>query len=198
MRYISLGFAFVCLLVSLSADAAERDVSVSFGLGSEGGLNFRKAVSDRLTVFAGASMSTSKSTTNSYNYSTFNGVNTSTTTTNSSTAKNYSMSLGTRLYLSKETISSFTLLSVGESYSKSSSGDINYSLNSSLRSYFANVGYGLEYFIDPHFSIEAIAGCSMFYTPSVEVSSIYSSSSYSSSSRSISFPNIGTAITYYW
>jgi hypothetical protein len=197
MRYISSGFAFVCLLVSFSAEAAERDIGVSFGLGSEGGLTFRKVVSDKLTVFAGASMSTSKSTTNSYNYSTFNGVNTSTTTTNSSTAKNYSMSLGTRLYLSKETISSFTLLSIGESYSKYSSGDTYYSPNSS-RSYFANVGYGFEYFIDPHLSIEAIAGCSMFYTPPVENLSVDGSYSYSSSSRSITFPNVGTAITYYW
>ena len=187
MRHFSLCFGVVFLVVSFSADAADtnqadtnqKDYAVSFGVGLGGGLSVKKALGESTWVFASASMYGGKST----------GQYTSGTTTVSvnTTSRSYFLSAGVRQYLSNDKLSKFIQLSMGESYSKYS-GDGYYS---SGRTYGATAAYGLEYFLDTDFSVEGTVGLSYSYSPG---------NSYSSnvSTRSMGFPVVGTAISYYW
>ncbi len=183
MLRLSLGFGFVFLLVSFSAvavDTNQKDYAVSFGVGSGSGLSIKKALGESTWIFANASLSAGKTEVQN----TFNGA----TVTTSSTNRNYSMSAGVRQYLSNEKLSRFIQLSLAETYSTFSSNGLP---QTSSRSYVATAGYGLEYFIDTHISVEGIVGLNYTYNPS-------SSSLSNVSSRNTSFPVVGTAITYYW
>lgn len=187
MRHFSLCFGIAFLVVSFSADAADanqadtdqKDYAVSFGVGAGSGLSVKKALSESTWIFANASMYAGKST----------GQYTSGATTISYNATNrsYSLSAGVRRYLSNDKLSKFIQLSLGESYSKYS-GDGYYS---SQRFYGATAAYGLEYFLDTDLSIEGTVGLSYSYSPG-------SSSAPNVSSRNMSFPVVGTAISYYW
>jgi hypothetical protein len=187
MRHFSLCFGVVFLVVSLSADAADanqadtdqKDYAVSFGVGAGSGLYFRKALSESTWIFAGASIWAGKSTGQYTSGATTVSVNT--------TTRSYSVSAGVRQYLSNNKLSKFIQLSLDESYSKYS-GDGYYS---SYRHYGATGGYGLEYFLDTHLSIEGTVGLSYSYTPDT-------SSMSDVSNRGMSFPVVGTAISYYW
>lgn len=182
MRHFSLCFGIVFLVVSISADAADtnqKDYAVSFGVGSGSGLSVKKALSESTWIFANASMSAGKSTGQYTSGATTVSVNT--------TSRSYLLSAGVRQYLSNDKLSKFIQLSLGESYSKYS-GDGSYS---SMRSYGATAGYGLEYFLDTHLSIEGTVGLSYSYFPG-------NASTPNVSSRAMSFPVVGTAITYYW
>lgn len=183
MQHLSLGFVF--LFVSFSATAADtlatnqKDYAVSFGVGSGSGLSVKKAISETTWIFANASMSAGKSA----GQFTSGGTTVSISTTN----RSYSMYAGIRQYLSNEKLSKFVQLSLGETYSKNS-GD---GFESSAKAYAATAGYGVEYFLDAHLSVEGTAGLNYSYTPG-------NSSTPGVSSRNMSFPVVGTAITYYW
>lgn len=182
MRHFSLCFGIVFLVVSFSADAADtnqKDYAVSFGVGSGSGLSVKKALSESTWIFASASIAAGKSTGQYTSGATTVSVNT--------TTRSYSLSAGVRQYLSNDQLSKFIQLSLGESYSKYS-GDGYYS---SQRFYGATAGYGLEYFLDTDLSIEGTVGLSYSYSPG-------NSYTPNLSSRSMSFPVVGTAITYYW
>lgn len=182
MRHLSLCFGIAFLIVSFSADAADtnqKDYAVSFGVGSGSGLTLKKALSESTWIFANASLSSGKSSAQYTSGGSTFGY--------SSTSRNYSMSVGVRQYLSNDKLSKFIQLSLGETYSKYSTNGTQ----SSSRGYGATAGYGLEYFLDTHLSVEGTVGLSYTYMPG-------NSSTSNVSSRSMSFPVVGTAITYYW
>lgn len=182
MRHFSLCFGIVFLVVSFSADATDtnqKDYAVSFGVGSGSGFSVKKALSESTWIFANASLYVGKSE----GQSTFGGTTFSVNTT----SRGYSMSAGVRQYFSNDKLSKFIQLSMGESYSKNSSNGYY----SSGRSYGAIAGFGLEYFLDTHLSVEGTVGLSYSYVPG-------DSSTSNVSFRSMSFPVVGTAISYYW
>lgn len=183
MRHLNLGFGFIFLCISFAAVAADtnqKDYAVAFGVGSGSGLSVKKALSESTWIYAIGSMSAGK-TEGQYSSG-------GSTVSISTTTRNYSMSAGVRQYLSNEKLSKFIQLSLGETYSKYSSDGVS---PSSSRSYQATAGYGLEYFIDPHLSVEGTVGLNYNYVPG-------NSANPNVTSRSMSFPVVGTAITYYW
>lgn len=183
MRHFSVCFGIVFLAVSFSANATDtnqKDYAVSFGVGSGSGLSVKKALSESTWIFANASLSAGKS----QGQYTSGGA----TVNVSTSSRNYSMSVGVRQYLSIDKLSKFLQLSLAETYSKYSG--YGPSLSSS-RSYGATAGYGLEYFFDTRLSVEGTVGLSYSYSPG-------NSSTSNISNRNMSFPVVGTAITYYW
>lgn len=182
MRHFNLCFGIVSLVVSFSAAAADtnqNDYAVSFGVGLGSGFSVKKALSESTWIFANVGIGFSEIT----SQSTFNGA----TVSNDATSRSYSMVAGVRQYLVNDKLSKFIQVTFGETITKYSSGGYS----SSLRSYGATAGYGLEYFLDPQLSIEGIVGLSYSYVPSDSPTQNYSS-------RGISFPLAGTAINYYW
>lgn len=182
MRHFNLCFGIVSLVVSFSAAAADtnqNDYGVSFGVGLGSGFSVKKALGESTWIFANIGVGLSEST----SQYTFNA----TTYSYDTTTRSYSMAAGVRQYLSNDKLSKFIQLTLGEYFSKTSSSIYS----SSLRSYGATAGYGLEYFLDPQLSIEGTVGLSYSYIPG-------SSANSNQSSRYISFPLAGTAINYYW
>jgi hypothetical protein len=178
MRHFNLCFGFFSLVVSFSAAAADtnqNDYAVSFGVGLGSGFSVKKALSESTWIFANVGIGFSEITSQS------------TLVSNDATSRSYSMAAGVRQYLVNDKLSKFIQLTFGETITKYSSGGYS----SSLRSYGATAGYGLEYFLDPQLSIEGTVGLSYSYVPSDSPTQNYSR-------RDISFPLAGTAINYYW
>lgn len=182
MRHLGFVIGVISLVVSFSAvaeDKNQKDYAVAFGVGSGSGLSVKKALSDSTWIFVNFSMSSGK-TEGQY---TSGGI----TVNMNATTRTYSMLAGVRQYLISEKLSKFIQLSLGENYSKSSTQGFQFS----SRSYTAIAGYGLEYFIDPHLSVEGTVGLNYSYVPG-------NSANPGVTSRNMSFPVVGTAITYYW
>lgn len=186
MRHFGLALSLVCLVVATSTYAADgtdtvsKKYAVSFGVGNGAGLSVRMAVSKATWFFASATVSALRMD----DQYTFNG----TTTSTSYSDRIYSAQGGFRHYLSDEKLSSFLQLSLGESFGK----HYGNGADASSRYYMAAAVYGLEYYLAPQLSVEGVAGLSYVYYP-------HNGNSYSFSSyRSMSFPNAGVAITYYW
>jgi hypothetical protein len=182
MQHLRLGFGIVFVIASFSVDAAEanqKDYAVSFGVGSGSGLSLKKALSRSTWIFANVSMSAGKSE---------GQIASGGSTVNVSTSyRGYSMSGGIRQYLSTEKLLKYVQLSMGEIYTKNSGNGFN----SSGKSFTAIAGYGLEYYFDTNFSVEGSVGLNYNYAPG-------NSTTTDVSNRNISFPTVGTAVTYYW
>ena len=186
MRILIIGMSLISLLLPISTLAAEtnqRDYSVSFGYGAGSLITFKKIFSEdnAFQYYAEAGFGATHAAYSSTAY----GSTTSYSTNN----QYYSASLGTRYFLSHEKFADFLFLALTQSYSKYS-----YSLitgYSSVKTTQATLGYGLEYFLDTHLSVEASAGIQFAYSK-------FDTATSNSTQRMQSFPGIRTAITYYW
>jgi len=183
MQRLGLGLGFVFLVHSFSAladDSNQSSYAISFGVGSGAGISVKKVLSDDNQVFFGFGLSKGQ-----YE-SEYQG------TTSSHSSNGYSIIAGTRHFLVKERLSKFVQLSITGGRS-TSSGD---GYTSTGKGVSVTPGYGLEYFIASDLSIEGVAGLSFTYSNSSSNSNGVAQGS--STSRYISFPTVGTAITYYW
>lgn len=191
MRISSLAASLLLFVYAFSAsaeDSPRKDINLGASFGYQG-LALRKLVNEDNLVFFGIgygkSMSDSRST-----------FSTSTSSSNGN-FNDYYVTAGVRHYLSNDKLSSFFELELTGSHG---SGTTNYSDgtsgSSSSNSTTAILGYGLEYFLDAHLSVETRAGVGYGYSKSE--SSYSSSSSGSSTSKAIYLPTVGIAITRYW
>jgi hypothetical protein len=191
MRISSLAASlllFVCSFSASAEDSPRKELSLGTSFGYQG-LALRKLIDENNLVFFGVgygkTMSDSRNT-----YS-------STTASSALNSNNYYVTTGVRHYLSNDKLSSFIELELTDSRS---SGTNNYSGGSSGNisgnSTTAILGYGLEYFLDTHLSVEARAGVGYGYSKSE--SSSGSSSTTRITSKDIYLPTVGISITRYW
>jgi hypothetical protein len=178
MRILKLGIWFVSLFV-VSIAYAENSPRQSLGMGiSYGyqGLALRQIFGkDNLFYLSG-----NYGKSNFEASAQFNG----TTTSDTSSSRNFSVGVGVRHYLSDEKLSDFVQVELDKGYASDNFG-------SSSRIYSATMGYGFEYFLDSHVSVEARTGVRYSYIRA-------GASSSSSTVRSTSIPVVGIAITRYW
>ncbi len=177
MRRLSFCVGFACLVVSLSAaadDIVRPDIGVSYGYQ---GLAFRKALSENTLMYLGANIGRMRFESHPAYAAAPNDISTN----------SYSILAGARYYLSHAKLSDFVQVELSSSYSNTPSA----SSSPTTRNWGTTLAYGLEYYLDPHLSIEARAGLGFGYSKS-------SYSQGSSTNRSVSIPAVGTAITYYW
>jgi hypothetical protein len=191
MRTSILAASLLLSVFSFTASAEDgprKDISLGATFGYQG-LALRKLVDENNLIFLGIgygkTMSDSRNT-----------YGTSTASSNGN-SHDYYWTTGVRHYLSNDKLSSFIELELTgshgsgtNSYSDSTSG------SSSVKSTAAILGYGLEYFLDAHLSVEARAGIGYGYSRSE--SSYSSSSNGSTTSKDIYLPTVGIAITRYW
>ncbi len=183
MQRLGFGLGFVFLVHSFSAladDSNPGSYAVSFGVGSGGGVSIKRVLSDDNQIFVGFSLAKGQ-----YEYQ-YQG------TTSSDSSTHYSVMAGTRHFLVKERLSKFVQLSIAGG--RSTGGGDGYSATAKWVS--VTPAYGLEYFIASDLSIEGVAGLGFGYSNSSSNSNGVAQGS--GTSRYISFPTVGTAITYYW
>jgi hypothetical protein len=189
MRIAGLVLGFISIVSSLPAsadDSRRKDLNLGVSYGYQG-LALRKLVNQDNAIFLGVDYGKGTSESRSL-YS-------SSTSLSNSNTDGYSFTTGIRHYLSSETLSSFIELELGYYHTNGSSNYSGSSSTSSGHSSMAIIGYGLEYYLDAHFSIEARAGLGYSYTTSKYSSS---TSQGDSTSKTYSLPTIGIALTRYW
>lgn len=180
-----LGLMFFVSALPASADDSPRqnlNIGVSYGYQ---GLALRKTLGENALVYIGVSYGSSSAETQIT--TTFNGS--PVTNSSSTTSHTYGGSLGGRYYLSSKKLSDFIQLELGQAYTTVDGS------SSPTKPTWATVGYGLEYYLDPHLSLEARVGAT--YTHGKTSWSV-SGSQTSVTTKSTSIPVVGIAITYYW
>jgi len=190
MKIIAACLSFIICLTSqivCADDFTQRNFGISFS--NINRLNIRKALNDTTMLYAGFGISHSEQ----------NSATTSSTLNFSGTSNRtiYTGAVGARKYINYDKLSNFINLEVGRIISKydnttnsSSAGSSTYEYQAQMNT--ANITYGIEYYISSDISIESAAGIGVNWSEQ-----LYPDNSYYSD-KSVVFPLVNIALTYYW
>jgi hypothetical protein len=190
MKLCAVSFISFILLTSQAVyadDIPRRDFGVSINNINE--LSVRKGLTESTMIYAGLGYSQSQHDSQNDSSSIVTGSAVNLTT--------YRGMVGVRIYGNNNNLSKYLNLEVGRIISKNEtttysnttgSTSIDYQTHSNT----ASLTCGMEYFISPNISIEGAAGFGVSWTEQ-----LYPDNSYMSD-KSISFPLVNIALTYYW
>jgi len=190
MKLIVTCLSIIICLTSQTAfadDSARRNFGVSFK--NINGLSVRKGLNETTMIYGGIAVSQNQRNSE-------NGPG-SIITSGTSNVATYTGTVGARQYISNAVLSNYINLEVGRIITKYDNTTNSSTTGSSSIDYqtqvnTAGLAYGIEYFISSNISIEGAAGIGVTWSEQLYPDNAYYSD------KSVVFPLVNIALTYYW